>query len=305
MLEEGKEFCLNQIAAGLKAFASVLSEELHLFQDLAVHSEDDDSWPEEENDVANESEGEDEYADDEDVGDLPNEEEAPAIQTNELTEFTKIVDELHAFPPLLSELISEDIYAWRFPQEISQGTFNGRNGSNACSLIAILFACLFTRKSMQIPDEGYLPNNVVRILCGCIQLGNQMYDICRDSLPDRYLSVQEAATLLSFSNVHVSVEEPLPVRLEDEHELSTICGQLSRLTQDKTYLLNIVINERTSLFVITPPNIMYADTHLHGTHGAVIVKGCTSNLRNFCKFVWALEEQDKSCFGNLCTLTLP
>ena len=155
---------------------------------------------------------------------------------------------------------------------------------------------------MQIPEEGFLPGNVLRILCGCIEIGNRMYDNCRDSLPSRYLSVQEAATLVSFSNV--SVAEALPVRLEDVRELSTLCRQLRKLTDDKTYFLNIVINEKTSLFVLTPPNIMYIDTHLHGSSGAVIV-GSTLNLSDFCKFVWALEEHDQSTFGNLSALTFP
>lgn len=42
-LEEGKEFCLKQIAAGLNAFSSVLSNELPSFKELAVNSEDDGS----------------------------------------------------------------------------------------------------------------------------------------------------------------------------------------------------------------------------------------------------------------------
>lgn len=303
LLEEGKEFCLKQIAAGLNAFSSVLSNELPSFKELAVNSEDDGSEQEEEDDVEDVSEGEEDEGDEDDLGDLQEEQVAGAIRADdELTEFT---DELQPFPPLRSELIGENIYVWRFPQDISQSTFNKRNGSNACSFISILLACLFKRKNMQIPGEGFLPSNVLRILCGCIEIGNRMYDNCRDSLPSRYLSVQEAATLVSFSNVHVSVAEPLPVRLEDVHELSTLCGQLRKLTDDKTYYLNIVINEKTSLFVLTPPNIMYIDTHLHGSSGAVIVKGFTLNLSDFCKFVWALEEHDQSTFGNLSALTFP
>ena len=302
LLEEGKDFCLKQIAAGLNAFASVLSNELPSFKELAANSEDDVSELEEENDFVGESEEEEEEADEDDPGDLQSQDGADTTQANnELTEFSKIVDELHAFPPLRSEQISENIFAWRLPEEVSQSTFNERNGSNACSLIAILLACLFFRKNMPIPDEGYLPSDVVRILCGCIELGNRMYDICRDSLPNRYLSVQEAATLLSFTNV--SVEEPLPVRLEDEHELSTLCGQLGRYSQPKTYFLNMIVNEKTSLFVLTPPGVMYIDTHLHGTSGAVIVKGSTSNLSEFCSFLWTLEEHHKSTFGNLSALS--
>ena len=37
LLEQGKQFCLKQVAAGLNAFASVLSDELHSFQDLRLH----------------------------------------------------------------------------------------------------------------------------------------------------------------------------------------------------------------------------------------------------------------------------
>ena len=196
LLEEGNDFCLKQIAAGLNAFASILSNELPSFEELAVNSEDDVSELEEENDLVGESEDEEDDVDEEDIGDPQSQGGADSTQANnELTEFSKIVDELHAFPPLLSERISDNVFAWRFPKEVSQSTFNERSGSNACSLIAILLACLFWRKNMPIPDEGSLPNEVVRILCGCIELGNRMHDICRDSLPNRHLSVQEAATL--------------------------------------------------------------------------------------------------------------
>lgn len=302
LLQEGKDFCLKQIAAGLKAFASALSNELHSFRELAVNSEDDVAAElEEENDLADDSECDEDEADEEFSGGEHDEEGADSTPgDNELTEFSKIVNELHAFPPLRSERISEDICSWYFPQEISQSTFNGRNGSNACSLISVLLACLFVRKNMQIPDEGFLPNNVIQILCGCMELGNRMYDMCRDSLPNRYLSVEEAVSLLSFTNI--SVEEPLPVRMEDEHELSTLCRQLGRLSENRNCFVNIIVNEKTSLFVVTPTNIMYIDTHLHGSSGAVIVKGCTSNLSEFCKSVWALEAHDKSTFAILNVL---
>ena len=47
--------------------------------------------------------------------------------------------------------------------------------------------------------------------CSCIELGNRMYDICRDCLPNRHLSVQEAATLLSYIYIYMNtITEPLP-----------------------------------------------------------------------------------------------
>ena len=301
LLEEGKNFALRQIASGLNAFASVLSDEIHSFRELAVQSEEDAGEVEEETEPAYEWMAEEE---EDDEADQERQEDGEATNADpELQEFSRIVNELYDFPPLQSVRVSENICVWQFPQEISQSTFNGRNGSNACSLISLLVAYIFSRKGIQIPHEGILPNNLLRILCGCLELGNRMYDICRDSLPNRSLSVQEAAALLSFTDI--SVTEPLPVRLQDDHMLSTVCGQLSNLGDDRpTHFVNIVINEKTSLFMVTPPNVMYIDTHFHGTHGAVIVKGTTVNLKAFCQFVWGLETHEKGTYGNLTTLVL-
>lgn len=142
------------------------------------------------NDVEDLLESEEDEGGEDNLGDLQEEQVAGAIQAdNELTEFTV---ELQPFPPLRSELIGENTYVWYFPQDISESTFNKRNGSNACSFISILLTCLFKRKNMQIPEEGFLHSNVLQILCGCIEMGNQIYKISRDSLPSRYLSVQEA-----------------------------------------------------------------------------------------------------------------
>lgn len=41
LLEEGKDFALKQIASGVNAFASVLSDELDAFRELSVQSEGD------------------------------------------------------------------------------------------------------------------------------------------------------------------------------------------------------------------------------------------------------------------------
>ena len=87
------------------------------------------------------------------------------------------------------------------PSKISQSTFNGRNGIDTCSLIFLLVAYIFFRNGIKIPDLGPLPHDIFRMLCACIELGNRGNDICRDSLPNRSLSVQEAATLLSFTNI--------------------------------------------------------------------------------------------------------
>lgn len=96
----------------------------------------------------------------------------------ELEEFSMIVDELLALPPLNASTFSEDICVRQFPQEISQSTFKGHNGNNVCRLISLLVVYIFSRNGIRIVDQGPLPHNTFRMLCGCIELRNRMYDIC-------------------------------------------------------------------------------------------------------------------------------
>lgn len=88
LLQEGKDFCLKQVAAGLNAFASALSNELHSFRELAVNSEDDVAAElEEENDLADDSECEEDEADEEYPGGEHDEEGADSTPgDNELTD---------------------------------------------------------------------------------------------------------------------------------------------------------------------------------------------------------------------------
>lgn len=104
------------------------------------------------------------------------------------------------------------------------------------------------------------------------------------------------ATLLSCTNI-ISVTEPLPNTLEDDYELSPGCGPLWNLRVERTYFRKIILNEETSLFMVTPPRIIYTDTHSNGALGAVIVKGSTLNLRPFCNCVWEMEAHLKRLTG--------
>ena len=98
---------------------------------------------------------------------------------------------------------------------------------------------------------------------------------------------------------HVADQQPLPVRLTDDHELSTVWRQLQLLKTSGGGLAHMIINERTSLFLVTRQSTMYIDMHFHGSYGAVIVKG---SFRAFSEFIWDLEGHARETLGNLvCT----
>lgn len=59
-------------------------------------------------------------------------------------------------------------------------------------------------------------------------------------LPSRYLSIQEAASVLEVW-FQINVGDNLPVRLDDEHEQSTICGQLREAMNSRSFFFGVLV----------------------------------------------------------------
>ena len=150
LLEEGKDFALKQIATGVNAFASVLSDELDAFRKLSLQSEEDgvidpsDDTQKEECEEEEEEEGEeDEYEEDDERG-----LQVESLGNGDLEELANILDELDELTPLRSVSLGEEVCAWKLPQQMCQSLFNLRNGSNACSLISLLIAYVLEKKNI-------------------------------------------------------------------------------------------------------------------------------------------------------------
>lgn len=131
----------------------------------------------------------------------------------------------------------------------------------------------------------------------------QIYDLCRGSLPSRYLSIQEAASVLEMW-VDVDVGINLPIRLKDQHVLSTVGGQLQdAIVSRNTFVGFLILNEKTSLFYFSEGMITYIDTHCHNLSSAVVVTAEKKELNYFCNAVFALEGNDENTYGNLAFVT--
>ena len=117
---------------------------------------------------------------------------------------------------------------WKFPTEVSQSTLDGRNGSSACSVIALIFAHVAKRELLDLQPTPLLSPVWVMLLCSAVRLGNKIYDLCRHSLPQRSLFPSEAAATLERC-VSVSVDAPLPVRVYDDQAHTTLLFQLRTL----------------------------------------------------------------------------
>jgi hypothetical protein len=160
--------------------------------------------------------------------------------------------------------------------------------------------------NLEIPDDVTvpLPFTWINTICECIHTGNMVYNIYRDALPNRYLSIEEAIEMLS-GVITAQINLLLPVRYMDEHKPSTVEEQLKQLMNIDKDVAHLIMHKRTSAFFIQDGKIVYVDSHLHLPSGAVLVSGSKETLHSFCSYVWNLEALGESEFGNLALTSYP
>ena len=194
------------------------------------------------------------------------------------------------------------VWIWEFPHSVSQSTYQDRNGSNACSIIALLIAQGIHQVDVDLDPCPVLPADWVKLVCGCIREGNAVYDHSRANLPQRYLSVAEAA-MVSGDLLDVSVGQPLPVRVSDPHPPSTLQYHLVQRcnNQIQRVIFNLfTVNEKTVLFVIMKnEKLILVDSHLHEPKGATVILGKSCNVDSFIHAAQESLYLDNNTFGNL------
>lgn len=84
-----------------------------------------------------------------------------------------------------------------------------------------------------------------------MRLGNVLYDNSRHSLPHRYLNAAEAGQLFS-RYATVKLAQTYPVRVCDQHSLSTVEEQLRRLARQNKRCASIFIyDDKTVTFLVS------------------------------------------------------
>ena len=220
LVNDGIAFVMKQITAGIVAFAPVLNCELTAFREVLPTEQ------------PNELESDEEEIDDVEEGFECSVEADSDLCSNDSSQSSDIVldaiDKLAVdyTEPVSAEELRPGVSCWRLPNTMSQGVYKGRNGSNACSLISLLIGHVFYKTKTRLPTQLVaLPDHIITAVCGCMEIGNRVYDLCRHNLPSRYLSVQEASSVLE-TWLSCTIGDVLPVRLQDPHEHSTMYGQL-------------------------------------------------------------------------------
>lgn len=198
------------------------------------------------------------------------------------------------------------VWIWEFPHSVSQSTYQNRNGSNTCSIIPLLIAQGIHQVNVDLDPCPVLPADWVTLVCGCIREGNAVYDHSRGNMPQRYLSVAEAA-MVAGDLLDVSVGQPLPVRVRDPHPSSTLQYHLIELCNNQTQRASFalfIVNDKTVLFTsMNKEKLILVDSHLHEPNGAIVMlcKPCNVDI-----VIQAGKESlglDNNTFRNLVHVT--
>ena len=173
-----------------------------------------------------------------------------------------------------------DTFSWKFPVEISQSTLDGRNGSSACSVIALIFAHGVWHERLDLQPTPELSPLWVMLLCASGSETAFMTAVDKASLS---VSSQLQRLPLSQNNVSVSVHSPLAVRVCDDHAPTTLVHQLSAPCDGSHGNGALPIaNEKTVFFLaLAGQSIALMDSHRRGDHGAEILLGCQRRLHRF------------------------
>lgn len=159
LLRKGLFFCREQLKKAVISFQKILHDDVNLNDILT-----------EDGDVSDNSEDEDA-----DSGGSGDDGEADEVSTS-----ANNYDFVVPMRPFQTDSMT---WIWEFPYSVSQSTYQGRNGSNACSIIALLIAQGIHQVNVDLDPCPFLPAIWVTLVCGCINLGNTLYDHSRANLP--------------------------------------------------------------------------------------------------------------------------
>eukprot|EP00111_Clytia_hemisphaerica_P010019 TCONS_00029297-protein len=137
------------------------------------------------------------------------------------------------------------------PGHLSQGRLNGRNGSNACSVIAVLAGYFFSTFSSKINFH-----NSAALFVGCIETGNSLYD------ENQNLLVHEAIDLIPISLKIFEERNSFPKDLSNVIELLFLKSEIVIVTCNiqSVCLVRSSIDRKIYLF----------DSHQHNEMGPLI-----------------------------------
>lgn len=188
-----------------------------------------------------------------------------------------------------------------FLSSISQSSLGGRNGSNACTLIAIFVGNYFLKNMLPAINSIVLPKEWSLAVVNCINDGNTLYDVVFEG----------QAINLDVEDAFQNFAEELQLGTYDENlcnctnqDMSSVIGIISQFADAPERKAGVLITEGLTVAVLCFGGgpVAIVDSHQHGGNGALVCMAASStDLVHWYKK--SFQKYNLRPMGNLCTLT--
>lgn len=188
-----------------------------------------------------------------------------------------------------------------FPNSISQSTLGGRAGSNACTLIATLVGNTFVKQDIPLINTNRLPELWSTTVVNCIVDGNTLYDMFFEGQAV-FLDVQDAFGCFAEELQLSSYDENVCNCSNDD--FAPLVGIISQFDHSNQKKAGVLITEGVTVAVLVTGDgqVIIADSHQHGSNGAIIAVGSTAeNAINW--YGQSFQKYFNKSLGNVCTIT--
>lgn len=193
-------------------------------------------------------------------------------------------------------LSADRIAVWRCKSEISQARLGGRDGSNACTSIAIVLGRMFCRNESQLfvsfqkGTSSPLNTSWLHALANAIVDGNTIYDKHMSNKSPCLLDVETACSLAESELKVARICEPLPVWFNSDFEcapLATIEYQLFLFSLNEGRNCTILTSNGKSSVILSKGTgkLLLVDTHndVLSNCGSQFVVGNVQQVSQFLK----------------------
>ena len=164
---------------------------------------------------------------------------------------------------------------WFLLSQFSLSTLYRRNGSNACTFIALLLAKFsFLHKSaLSLSKYMSLLLKWINLFIDCISLANHIYDSATTVI-GRYFSVQKATPFLGLITGNVQLEDSFDLSILNENPMvpqSSLRFYLEWLTNEGNLATVVIMNGMTISLVGQNNNIIIIDGQLGAMVGLISI----------------------------------
>ena len=195
---------------------------------------------------------------------------------------------------------SGSVLFWFFPQSISQATLHGRNGSNACTFIALLNARLFHLNSnlLDLRENMSLSQAWISLFLTTITHGNNMHDKATSGRPINF-TVEDAFPHLEAALGKCEIKGSFDLCITCENTQipqSSLAFYLQRLARENNLSAIVIMNRMSLCFVGKDDYLIALDSHPHNLQGAMVAQtkmGNREELLNALKLL--LSPQFNTC----------